>query len=133
MVLINEREGNRMTLRVLVVDDNELTLELVSKILELDGYQVDVAYNASDAMNLIQSISHDLLILDVMMPDMNGYDLCKTLRQPPFAISVPILILTAEGNDQDTVHALGCGANDLLTKPFKIDDLRRHVKDLIQD
>jgi len=122
-----------MALRVLIVDDNELTLELVSKILELDGYEVDVAYNASDAMNLIRSNIHDLLILDVMMPDMNGYDLCKILRQPPFTIIVPILILTAEGSDQDTVHALDCGANDLLTKPFKIDDLRKHVKDLIKD
>jgi DNA-binding response OmpR family regulator len=120
-----------MALRVLIVDDNELTLELVSKILELDGYEVDVAYNASDAMNLIRSNKHDLIILDVMMPDVNGYDLCKTLRQPPFTISVPILILTAEGNDQDTFHALDCGANDLLTKPFKIDELRKHVKELI--
>jgi len=122
-----------MTLRVLIVDDNELTLTLVSKILELDGYIVDVAINAADAFKLIQSFQPDLAILDVMMPDMNGYELCKRLRKEPFSLKIPILIMTAEGSDQDTDRAFACGANDLLTKPFNNDDLRKHIRNLIPE
>lgn len=120
-----------MTLRVLIVDDNELTLTLVSKILELDGYDVDIASNATDAFKKIQTHLPDLVILDVMMPDMNGYDLCKNLRREPFNVTIPVMILTAEGNDLDKDRALACGANDLLTKPFNIDDLRARIKTLL--
>ncbi|OGN75837.1 MAG: hypothetical protein A2X25_01445 [Chloroflexi bacterium GWB2_49_20] len=120
-----------MTLRVLIVDDNELSLTLVSKILELDGYDVDIASNASDAYKKIQTYLPDLAILDVMMPDMNGYDLCKSLRKEPYNITIPVMILTAEGNNLDKERALACGANDLLTKPFNIDDLRARIKTLL--
>lgn len=120
-----------MTLRVLIVDDNELTLTLVSKILELDGYDVDIASNATDAFKKIQTHLPDLVILDVMMPDMNGYDLCKSLRREPFNVTIPVMILTAEGNGLDKDRALACGANDLLTKPFNIDDLRARIKTLL--
>jgi DNA-binding response OmpR family regulator len=121
---------NGMALRVLIVDDNELTLTLVSKILELDGYEVEVASNAADAFRLVTNRMPDLAVLDVMMPDMNGYDLCRKLRQDPYNASMPVMILTAEGSDQDKDRALASGANDLLTKPFNIDDLRKHIKDL---
>jgi len=122
-----------MALRILIVDDNELTLTLVSKILELDGYDVDVAINAADAFKMIQSRKPDLAVLDVMMPDMNGYELCKRLRMEPFSLKIPILIMTAEGRDEDTDQALACGANDLLTKPFNNDELRKHIRNLIPE
>jgi DNA-binding response OmpR family regulator len=122
---------NGMTINVLIVDDNEQTLTLVSKILELDGYKVEIASNATDAFRLVKTRMPDLAILDVMMPDMNGYDLCKSLRQEPYNASMPVLILTADGNDLDKEHALACGANDLLTKPFNLDELRKHIKDLV--
>jgi CheY-like chemotaxis protein len=120
-----------MPLRVLIVDDNELTLTLVSKILELDGYQVDVACNAADAFQIIKLRQPDLAILDVMMPDMNGYELCKQLRQDPYSLRIPILIMTAEGSDQDDDLALACGANYLLTKPFDNDVLRKLIRKMI--
>lgn len=122
-----------MPMRVLIVDDNELTLTLVSKILELDGYLVDVAFNAADAFQIIRQRQPDLAILDVMMPDMNGYDLCKKLREDPFSLKIPILIMTAEGSDQDNNRALSCGANSLLTKPFDNDVLRKLIKKLIPE
>jgi len=118
-------------LRVLIVDDNEMTLTLVSKILELEGYEVDVASNAIDTFNLVEINKYDLLILDVMMPDINGYDLCKKLRGDPHNIDSPILILTAEGNNLEKQRALACGANDLLTKPFNMDVFNSHVKKLL--
>jgi two-component system sensor histidine kinase ChiS len=121
----------KMSLRVLIVDDNELTLTLVSKILELDGYHVDSAINAADAFQKIKIQQPDLAILDVMMPDMNGYELCTRLRQDPFSLTIPILIMTAEGSDQDNERALACGANYLLTKPFDNDVLRKLIKKMI--
>ena len=120
-----------MKSRVLIVDDNEMTLTLVSKILELEGYQVDIASNSIDTINLIVINKYDLLILDVMMPDMNGYDLCRKLRGEPYNLETPVMILTAEGNNLDKKRALACGANDLLSKPFNMDVLHLHVKTLL--
>jgi len=120
-----------MKLRVLIVDDNEMTLTLVSKILELEGYEVDIASNSIDTFNQIENNKYDLLILDVMMPDMNGYDLCKSLRSEPHNIKTPVMILTAEGNNLEKQRALACGANDLLTKPFNMDVFNSHVKTLL--
>lgn len=118
-------------LRVLIVDDNEMTLTLVSKILQLEGYDVDIASNAIDTFNLIGANKYDLLILDVMMPDMNGYDLCKRLRSEPLNLKTPVMILTAEGNNLEKQRALDCGANDLLTKPFNMEVFNSHVKILL--
>lgn len=120
-----------MKLRVLIVDDNEMTLTLISKILQLEGYEVDIASNAIDTFNLIDNNQFDLIILDVMMPDMNGYDLCKRLRGEPLNIKTPVMILTAEGNNLEKQHALECGANDLLTKPFNMEVFNSHVKILL--
>ena len=118
-------------MRILIVDDNEMTLTLVSKILELEGYQVDIASNAIDTFNLLGTNQYDLLILDVMMPDMNGYDLCKSLRNEPHNIKTPVMILTAEGTNLEKQHALACGANDLLTKPFNMVVFNSHVRSLL--
>jgi len=120
-----------MKMRILIVDDNEMTLTLVSKILELEGYDVEIASNAIDTFNLIEKNKFDLLILDVMMPDMNGYDLCKKLRSEPHNIKTPVMILTAEGSNLEKQRALACGANDLLTKPFNMDVFNSHVKTLL--
>jgi DNA-binding response OmpR family regulator len=120
-----------MNLRILIVDDNEMTLTLVSKILELEGYKVDIASNAIDTFNLIRLNKYDLLILDVMMPDMNGYDLCASLRSEPYNMTTPVMILTAEGNNLEKQRALACGANDLLTKPFNMENFNLHVKALL--
>ena len=121
-----------MSYRILVVDDNNMNLSLVSKILELEGYEVTVASNGMEA---IQSVIHDmpnLAILDVMMPDMDGYELCRKLRQPPLSASMPIVMLTAMNSDMEKQLALQAGANDIWSKPFDIDTFRRHIGELLQ-
>lgn len=123
--------GTKMKLRILIVDDNEMTLTLVSKILELEGYEVSIACNAIDAFKQVDSLKFDLIILDVMMPDMNGYDLCEKLRREPYNIDIPVMILTAEGNNSEKNRAFACGANDLLTKPFNMVDFNSRVKTLL--
>jgi two-component system sensor histidine kinase ChiS len=121
-----------MPYRILVVDDNEINLSLVAKILELEGYEVTVARNGMEA---IQSVIHDmpnLAILDVMMPDMDGYELCQRLRQPPISASMPIVMLTAMNSDMEKKLAFEAGANDIWSKPFDIDTFRRHIGELLQ-
>ena len=120
-----------MKLKILIVDDNEMTLTLVSKILELEGYCVDIASNSIDTYTMIQKNKYDLLILDVMMPDMNGYDLCKSLRGDPYNITTPVMILTAEGNNLEKQKVQACGANDLLTKPFNMEVFNSRVRTLL--
>lgn len=121
-----------MTYCILVVDDNDVNLSLVSKILELEGYQVRVARNGMEA---IQSVMHDrpdLAILDVMMPDMNGYDLCSKLRKPPLNAGMPIVMLTAMNPEVEKQQALAAGANDIWSKPFDMEMFRKRIGELLQ-
>jgi len=128
---ILDNKGEMMLKKILIIDDNEMTLTLVTRILELDSHQVVTARDATEALTHLKENLPDLVIMDVMMPDMNGYDLCRQIRLEPRLASIPILIMTAEGSDFDKQKALDSGANDLLTKPFNIDALRQRIKDLM--
>jgi CheY-like chemotaxis protein len=121
-----------MPYRILVVDDNDMNLTLLSKILELEGYQVTTALNGTEAIRLAELQMPDLAILDVMMPDMDGYELCRKMRQPPFNNYIPIVMLTAMSGDKDRQEALDAGANDVWNKPFDMDLFRRRIGELIK-
>jgi CheY-like chemotaxis protein len=120
-----------MPYTVLVVDDNDMNLTLIAKILELEGYHVVVARNGREAIQAIVAGMPDLAILDVMMPDMDGYELCKKLRQPPLNASIPIVLLTAMSSDMERQLALKSGANDIWSKPFDMELFRRRVSELL--
>jgi CheY-like chemotaxis protein len=109
---------------ILVVDDNEINLKLLSKILELGGYEVLTAHNGRDAIKNVQQRTPDLAILDVMMPDMDGYELCNILREPPISAKFPIVMLTAMNDERERVLAKKAGADDLWSKPFEMDEMR---------
>jgi CheY-like chemotaxis protein len=121
-----------MSYRILVVDDNDMNLTLLSKILELEGYQVTTALNGMEAIQKAEQQMPDLAILDVMMPDMNGYELCRKMRQPPFDKKIPIVMLTAMSGDRDRQEALEAGANDVWNKPFDMDLFKRKIGELIK-
>ena len=121
-----------MPYNILVVDDNDMNLTLLSKILELEGYQVTTALNGMEAIRLAEQQMPDLTILDVMMPDMNGYELCRKMRQPPFDKKIPIVMLTAMIGDKDRQEALDAGANDVWNKPFDMDLFKRRIGELIK-
>jgi len=121
-----------MTYHILVVDDNDMNLVLLSKILELEGYQVTTAQNGMDAIQSALKKMPDLAILDVMMPEMSGYELCRKLRQPPFIIKIPIVLLTAMSSEEERVQALEAGADDIWTKPFDVGLFRRRIGELIK-
>jgi|WetSurMetagenome_2_1015567.scaffolds.fasta_scaffold27999_4 CheY-like chemotaxis protein len=121
-----------MVFTVLVVDDNDMNLTLVSKILELEGYKTAIACNGQAAIQAFIQNKPDLAILDVMMPDIDGYELCRRLRQPPINASVPIILLTAMNSDMERQLALEAGANDIWSKPFDMEMFRRKVGDLLR-
>jgi two-component system, cell cycle response regulator len=121
-----------MPYQIMVVDDNDMNLVLLSKILELEGYQVRTALNGTEAIRLAKEQMPDLAILDVMMPDMDGYELCRKLRQPPFNQNIPIVMLTAMSGEKDRQEALEAGANDVWNKPFDMDLFKQRIGELIE-
>ena len=120
-----------MAYRILVVDDNELNLSLMAKILKFEGYQVTLARSGQEAIQSVQSGMPDLAILDVMMPDMDGFDLCGKLRQQPLKAQIPIIMLTAMNSAPEKQKALGCGANEIWSKPFDLELFRRRISELL--
>ena len=116
---------------ILVVDDNDINLKLVSKVLELGGYRVITARNAKAAFQIVQESVPDLAILDVMMPDMDGYELCRTLRQPPINAKFPIIMLTAMSDEVEHSLAMQAGADDLWSKPFDMDQMQSRLEALL--
>jgi pilus assembly protein CpaE len=121
-----------MSIRILVVDDTELNLKMVSAILVKDGYEVITARNGFEALELIKSAPPALAILDVMMPDMDGYTLCERLRKTPITAKIPIIILTALSGVEDKIRAFDSGADDFLAKPFEPQELRARIKVLLR-
>ncbi len=118
---------------ILIVDDNDTNLNLLAKILEIEGYQVTKARTASEAIRKVIDRMPDLIILDVMMPDMNGYDLCRTLRRSPLGVTNPIVMLTALNAEEDRKKALEAGAADILSKPFDMDVFTSRISEYLQE
>jgi two-component system alkaline phosphatase synthesis response regulator PhoP len=101
--------------KVLVVDDDKKTVELVKLYLARDGHQVLTAYDGIEALRLARQRCPDLIVLDLMLPDIDGLEVCRILRHES---DVPIIMLTAKTTDQDKLTGLGLGADDYVTKPF---------------
>jgi len=115
--------------RVLVVDDDVKTVELVKLYLNRDGYRVLTAYDGNDALRIARESRPDLIVLDLMLPGMNGLDVCRTLRQES---DVPIIMLTAMTTDDDRLTGLNIGADDYVTKPFSPRELAARVRAVLR-
>jgi DNA-binding response OmpR family regulator len=115
--------------KVLVVDDDVKTVELVKLYLNRDGYRVLTAYNGKDALQLAREGHPDLIVLDIMLPGMNGLDVCRTLRQES---DVPIIMLTALTTDDDRLTGLNLGADDYVSKPFSPRELAARVRAVLR-
>jgi len=120
-----------MPYHILIVDDDEMSLILLEKILELEGYRVTIAQNGMQAIQSVLENKPDLALLDVMMPDMNGYDLCRKMRQPPLSTGMPIVMLTAMNSETERAQALEAGVNDIWSKPFNMEIFRQRIGDLL--
>ena len=114
---------------VLIVDDDIKTVELVKLYLTRDGYGVLTAYDGIEALRLARESGPDLIVLDLMLPDMDGFEVCRVLRQES---DVPIIMLTARSTDQDKLTGLGLGADDYVTKPFSPKELAARVQAVLR-
>src|SRR5713226_2771030 len=114
---------------ILTADDDPQLLRLVMRNLQLEGYEVFVASDGKQALELIEQQVPDLVLLDVMMPRMDGFTVCQRVRE--FSL-VPIIIVTARGQDQDKIRGFDLGADDYLTKPFSVDELLARVRAVLR-
>src|SRR6266566_3301199 len=114
---------------ILAADDDPQLLRLMTRNLQLEGYDVIAASDGQQALELVENNNLDLLLLDVMMPKMDGFTVCYRVRE--FS-AVPIIIVTARGQDQDKVRGLDLGADDYLTKPFSVDELLARVRAVLR-
>ena len=115
--------------RVLVVDDDAKTVELVKLYLKRDGYRVLTAYDGIEALRLAREGHPDLIVLDLMLPGINGLEICRTLRAES---DVPVILLTAKTTDQDKLVGLDLGADDYVTKPFSPRELAARVRAVLR-
>lgn len=116
--------------RILIVDDDDEIRDLLEFDIGKSGYYVDTAKDGLDGLNKALNNSYDLIILDVMMPKMNGFDVCKNIRQAK--LSVPILMLTAKGTIDDKTNGFEGGADDYLVKPFDIQEVLLRIRVLLR-
>ncbi|HEX7469378.1 MAG TPA: response regulator transcription factor [Verrucomicrobiae bacterium] len=119
-------------LRILVVDDEPEAVELVEFNLKQAGYAVSTAADGAEALKKARAQTPDLIVLDVMLPEMDGFEICKTLRLDAATAKVPIIMLTAKAAEIDRVLGLELGADDYLTKPFSPRELVLRVKKVLQ-
>jgi DNA-binding response OmpR family regulator len=115
--------------RILVVDDEERMVRFIRLNLEHDGFRVITAYSGMQAINKTRSDLPDLLLLDVMLPDLDGFEVLKLIRETS---TVPVIMLTAKGDEDDRVHGLELGADDYVTKPFSPRELVSRVKAVLR-
>lgn len=118
-----------MSRKVLVVDDEKLIVKGIRFSLEQDGMDVDCAYDGQEALDLIQKNEYDVVLLDVMLPVLTGFEVCQQVRE--FS-DVPIIMLTAKGDDMDKILGLEYGADDYITKPFNILEVKARIKAIIR-
>ena len=118
-----------MAKKVLVVDDEKLIVKGIRFSLEQDGMEVDCAYDGEEALECAKNKEYDMILLDLMLPKMNGLEVCQQIRE--FS-DVPIIMLTAKGEDMDKILGLEYGADDYITKPFNILEVKARIKAIMR-
>jgi DNA-binding response OmpR family regulator len=114
--------------KILVVDDEVDLVETIRLPLEMEGYTIRVSYNGEDALNQARKENPNLIILDIMLPKLDGYKVCRLLKFDERYKHIPILMLTAKTQEKDKILGMGTGADEYITKPFDIDELVEKVK-----
>jgi len=113
---------------ILIVEDEEHLVELLSYRLEANGYKVETAFDGKTGLKKIYELRPDLVILDIMMPVMHGYEVCEKVRNDKKISKIPIIMLTARIQQSDMERAKQCGADSFVTKPFEPEDLLEEIK-----
>ncbi|MEJ2413579.1 MAG: response regulator [Anaerolineales bacterium] len=115
--------------KILAVDDEKRMVRFIQLNLEQDGFQVITAYNGKEALEQVRTQLPDLVLLDIMMPDINGFEVLKKIRE---VSSVPVIMLTAKGEEDDRIQGLELGADDYITKPFSPRELVSRIKAVLR-
>ncbi len=118
-----------MAKKVLVVDDEKLIVKGIRFSLEQDGMEVDCAYDGEEALSMAKANHYDMILLDIMLPKMDGFEVCQAIRE--FS-DMPIVMLTAKGDDMDKILGLEYGADDYITKPFNILEVKARIKAIMR-
>jgi len=119
--------------KIMVVDDDKDATALFEEVLKAEGFEAIVLNESARAVQLAKKEKPALFILDLMMPEPDGFKLCRMLRKEPEFRSTPIIIVTALNDTDSRIVAIGAGANDYLTKPFRLDELYTSIKDHLED
>lgn len=118
--------------RIMAVDDDPDVLGSLGRVLEFEGYETRLASSGPEALRIINEFDPEMLILDIIMPGMDGIAVCRQLRSDPNFIALPILFLTAKNTTDDVVDGLDAGADDYIIKPFEIAELTARIKALLR-
>ncbi|HME42732.1 MAG TPA: response regulator transcription factor [Syntrophorhabdales bacterium] len=117
-----------MQFKILVVDDEQDIIELISSNLQREGYTVILAMTGEEALELLKTTTPDLIVLDLMLPGIQGLEVCRQIRALPEHADIPILILSAKGSEVDRILGLEMGADDYMTKPFSVRELISRIR-----
>lgn len=118
--------------KILIVDDEEHIVELIKFNLEANGYKTITASNGLEALELAKNEKPDLVLLDIMLPGLNGNDVCKEIRKDTEISTMPIIMITAKGEELDRILGLELGADDYVTKPFSVRELMARIKAVLR-
>ena len=115
--------------KILIADDNRQITSVLCEYAKKDGYEVDVAYDGGMAMEKFETFKPDVILLDVMMPRMDGFEVCRTIRK---SSTVPIIMITARGEDFEKIMGLDVGADDYIVKPFSCGEVMARVRAILR-
>ena len=116
-----------MSTSILVVDDNEMNRDVLSRRLQKEGYLVSTAEDGVKALDMLTTETYDMVLLDIMMPDMDGFETLRNMRSLNGGIDTPVIMLTSVNEMDDVKKCIGLGANDYVLKPYNMDDLKRRI------
>ena len=120
-----------MSKKIAVIEDNKTNIKLIRYQLEMEDFDVHIEETGAAGLKMIKNQKPDMVILDIGLPDIDGFELCKTLRQDKVTKDYPIIMLTAKGDDRDKIEGLKLGADDYITKPYNADELILRIKNLL--
>ena len=120
-----------MSKKIAVIEDNKTNIKLIRYQLEMEDFDVHIEETGTAGLKMIKNQKPDMVILDIGLPDMDGFELCKTLRNDKITKDYPIIMLTAKGEDRDKIEGLKLGADDYITKPYNADELILRIKNLL--